>query len=285
MRAFIVINLTFLISAGQWLVSSDVLAAPVPPDVQAWTSVQITNTLQEVEEIWKEPSDAYLVLVERILQLMPNEPHALKALLKGISNLPISPAETGMTEADKRLTVKWNVLSRLASHALLRNEPATWEALASMVGGARLQIVKDYHPSFQWDSRIDPRETEQERGARMEENDRKYAMDSFQSRLSDIDRKWGFSFVDRINNLAFKMPSDARKQFLDKIKELARSDEDEAKLLDKPIPVERPGLPVEFARSQAAHLPPVARKKFLDSAKKGADYTEEELKILDAPFE
>ncbi|MCL1921583.1 MAG: hypothetical protein FWG50_11030 [Kiritimatiellaeota bacterium] len=66
------------------------------------------------------------------------------------------------------------------------------------------------------------------------------ALRSCQRSLRYPCEQWSWSMIDEIRRFAAKMPPDERKRFLDQIKKLARSDEEEAKRLDEPIPVKRP---------------------------------------------
>ena len=294
MQSFFFICLTILIITSQRLVADDVTDLPsrapmgkVPP-TPPWTFAQITNLLREIEATWEQSPGVHDSQVGKVAYSRPDEPHAFKILFAGISKLPLSSPEIDTQMRIYQLCSKWRTLSKLADSLSLRNEPETWETLASMVGWVRRQIIPDYQPSGGIRNSMILRETEQERRIRFEEDGRRLAMDSFQRSLRDIERSWASVPISRICHLASKMPPDERKQFLDKIKELARSGEEEAKLIEETMEQlrpPRPGIPVAQARSHASRLQPHARKQFLEKVKEKSDYTEEELKILDAPYE
>ena len=270
---------------SQRLIADD---APVinPFAMQACISAQVTNALQEVKAIWEEPSDAYISQANRILNLKPNDPQALRMFFTGISDIPLPLAGTDFKEMRTQAMIKWKTLYDLAFwNPSLGKEPETWESLATMVGWVRQQIVPDFTPSGGMMYSMILRETEQERRTRQEEEGRKLAMSSFQRSLRDIVKRWAF-IHDDIRHLAAKMPPDERKQFLNKIKELARSDEEEAKRLDEPVVSEKVKYPsVEVMRNFLSRLPPDRRKQRLEEIRQESDYTEEQLKELDAPYE
>ena len=297
MQSFFLICLMVLALLPQRLAADDVTALPsrVPtgkvPLTPPWTFAQITNLLREVELTWEQSPGVHDTQIHKVARSRPDEPHAFKMLFEGISKLPLLSPETDAEERIYQVCSKWRTLSVLADSLSLHNDPETWETLASMVGEVRQQIIPDYQrhvmPRYDMNMRL-PGETEQqrqERLTRLKEEVQKAYESSYQDSLRDVAKSWTRITINRVCHLAVKMPPDERKQFLDKIKELARSDEEEAKLVEETMAQVRPGIPVTYARSHASRLTPVARKQFLDMAKKEADYTKKELEILDAPYE
>ena len=289
MRTFILVGLTILPLAVQWLIADDALTVTnLPVVAQAWTAEQITNTLRKVEAVWAQPPDAYISQADKILRLMPDEPHARKMLFMGISGFPLSLPGADMKATAQRLEIKWRAMFHLAGHTSLRDDAEARETLASMVGWARLQIIPDYQPyrSIRYNV-VGTMLTEEERRARMEEQDRRSAINEFQRSLRDTVRDWESFFVPSVCRLASKMPPDGRKRFLDRIKELARSDETEAKLLiEETVKLRHIGMGDEHARKfVVAAWFPEQRKQKLDEIKAKSDYTEEELEFLEELFE
>ena len=279
--SFIYLTIFFLFS--QRLLSDD--APVIGSMVKTWTFEQITNTLREVKEIWEEPSDAFISQSDRILRLKPDDPQALRAFFAGVSELSLSSDKTDLRISGSQLQVKWRTMSHLADFVPpLGNEPETWEMLAVMVGLVRPQITPNYQPlgkALNWIET--PGEDHQ---AKIDANRKKIAMDYFQARLRDIERSWTNIPINRIRHLASKMHLDERKQFLDKIKELARSDEEEAKQLDEPIVLEKVKYPsVEVMRRFLSRMSPDKRKQTIEVIRQKSDYTEEQIKLLEASFE
>jgi len=300
MPSFFFICLTILIITSQRL-AADETTSTNPPAEQPWTLEQVTNVLRELEVTWEQSPRQYRSQVNHLLASVPDNPHAHKILFAGLPKHPLPYDDAvRMRRTTSLVLTKWGYLYNIATDDLYSGcALETWEALASMVGWMRIQIMPDY----QWHEPLEAKfttmaEKEQARLDRIrkstelitgvvteEEVGRRHDMDYFQLSLRNLVKTWEKFRLSDIRYFAASLPPDERKRFLDKIKELARSDEEEAKRLDEPIPVVRPGLPVEFARSHASRLQPHARKQFLDMAKKEADYTEEELKILDVPYE
>jgi len=159
----------------------------------------------------------------------------------------------------------------------------TYQSLAGFIGEVRMNIVPDFGPLGKGNYYT----YTGEKDALFYLRNWCYALQTHQHDLQNVCRSWnGFMIKYRIRDFANEMPPDERKQFLDKIKELARSDAEEAKLLDTPIaPVKITFAPVEMEREFLSKLPPEQRKQEIDRAKRESDYTAEQLKQLEAPFE
>jgi len=205
------------------------------PAPQTWTSAQITNALREIEVSWAQSPRECSEMVSRILRAKPDEPHALKILFTGVSRLPVPSTEENVVAMWDSLYYKWRMLSSLADDTPLRNDSETWEGVASMVGWVRSQIIPNYQRQM---ILINPlgfstTQTEQEQEEILQEHNQKKAMNNCQKELRNIIGQWSTP-VDRIRTLAAKMPPDERKRYLDKIKVLAHSDEEEWKILEAP---------------------------------------------------
>jgi len=243
MRTFIFIFLSTFFLPSQWLVADDIAdivarngVVGKDPAPQTWTSAQITNALREIEASWEKSPRECSKMVSRILRAKPDEPHALKILFIGVSRLPVPSAEENVAAMWEPLFFKWEILIGLARFTPLCDDFETWEGVASMVGWVRSQVIPNYQRQM---ILINPlgfstTQTEQEQEEILQEHNQKKAMNNCQKELRNIIGQWSTP-VDRIRTLAAKMPPDERKLYLDKIKELARSDEEEAKLLDAPV--------------------------------------------------
>jgi len=298
MRTFIFIFLSTFFLPSQRLVADDIVDIVArngvegkEPAPQTWTSAQITNALREIEVSWEKSPRECSKMVSRILRAKPDEPHALKILFTGVSKLPVPSAEENRAtnwEKDP-LFFKWVMLTALMDNSCLHDDPKTWQGMASMVGWVRPQIIPNYQQQMTY--RQPPglllAQTEQERQDILREYTQKSAMDNCQRQMRDIVVRWSHSPLIRIRTLASKMPSDERKQFLDKIKALARSGTDEATYLDLPIELENCGRhpSVHFMRVILSTMPVEQRQSFINNLKEASAYNEEDLKALEAPYE
>jgi len=199
------------------------------PAPQTWTSAQITNALREIEVSWEQSPCTCCETVYQILRAKPDEPHALKILFTGVSKLPVPSAEENFIS----LFYKWKMVNRLADETPLRHDSEIWEGVASMVGWMRSQIIPNYQRQQPDEARLMNVKTDQEHQAALHEI-QKIARNTCQQEMRNMIGLWSTP-VDRIRTLAAKMTPDERKRYLDKIKELAYSDEEEAKLLDAPL--------------------------------------------------
>ncbi|MCL1920400.1 MAG: hypothetical protein FWG50_04865 [Kiritimatiellaeota bacterium] len=260
----------------------------------------LASILSSVDALWeKRPSTcfryidyiaeamnnlaAYGVAPEGAVVLLEED---IPSLFEHICRLPVQP---NLENSGFRVYEKWRMLGALSRQiAALKNSKQTWLGMATEIGSIRAQIIPGYNYEPRRLNISDVRKTKTEMLAMQEENDRKNFEAQYQGRLRLICHNLE-STIENIRRFAASLPPDERKLFLDKIKELARSDEGEAKLLDEPaepFPPYRAGrISAEVARIIASRASPDARKQFLDKIKAESGYTEEELKILDAPFE
>jgi len=209
---------------------------PAKPAPQTWTSVRITNVLQKITESWEQsPRTAYGMIVHQNIQIGAAESDSLKMLFKGISDLPVPLAQADAEAMQEPLFLKERMLFYLIYNTPLHNDPDAWTNVAVFVGWVRPQIIPNYQRHGRGLNGVTLGETEEVRNTRIRENGRKIAMDNCQQKMANIVEHWSSPLPIRcIRTLASKMPPDERKRYLDKIKELARSDEEEAKRLDAP---------------------------------------------------
>ena len=286
MRTFIFIGLLTFLS---WQTAAGDLPAAMQ---ETWTFAQITNALREVEASWeKSPRTGYEIVCQ-IVNAKPDEPLALKTLLLGISQLPVPSMEENLEAMWEPLFFKWKTLEELARFTPLGNASGTWEHLASMVGWVRPQIIPDYRAqtvgrSLSMNGIFADRTSQayQEHLAMLRDIQRKRAIFKCQDQMEHIMWSWRLP-VDRIRGLATKMPPEERRQYLDRIKELAHSDEEEAKLIDTPIMPEKTIYPsVDAMRYFLSNVTPEKRAQEIEKARRESNYTEEQLKELEAPYD
>ncbi|MCL1920401.1 MAG: hypothetical protein FWG50_04870 [Kiritimatiellaeota bacterium] len=270
------------------LISRLAAAGDAPAPKQIWTAAQITNVLREVEASWEESPRLCNGKVNPICQLYSHaDPHALKTLLEGISKLPVPLAEMGVEVETRRnqLLFKWKMLEELARFTPLCNDSDAWEHLASMVGWVRAQIIPDYQPQAAdpLPFILDPNNPEHQ--DRIRDRRQKRVMDQCQHLMPSIVWQWN-TLVDRIRRLADKMPPGERERFLGRIKDLARSDAEEARRLDAPVVPEKLKYPpVDSYRYFLSKSSPEQREKAIEKARRESNYTEEQLRVLEAPYD
>ena len=292
MRTFIFIFLSTFFLPSQRLMADDIAdivarngVVGKEPAPQTWTSAQITNALREIEASWEESPHECSKTVSRILRAKPDDLHALKILFTGVAKLPVPSAEENVEAMWDSLLCKWKILIGLARFTPLCDDFETWEGVASMVGWMRSQIIPNYQRQQPDKARLMNAKTDQEHQEALHDYSQKIAMNKCQQELRNILGQWSTP-VDRIRRLAAKMPPDERKRYLDKIKELARSDEEEAKRLDAPVvPTKIIYAPVAVERYYLSQMPPEQRQREIEIARRESTYTEEEMKALEAPYD
>jgi hypothetical protein len=223
----------YLINRCAFAIVLSVFALPV--FTQVGVEGNVTNALREIEASWEKSPRMCYEKISRLCQTKPDDP-ALKILFSGLSKLPIPSAEENVEAMWDPLFYKWKILLKLADCPSLRNEPETWEGVASMVGWVRLQIIPK-HQRQEPDKAGLFAKTEQERQKALHDYAQKIAMNNCQQEMASIVERWNSRsrlLINRIRRIASQMPPDERKQFLDKIKEMAGSDDEEAKFLDAP---------------------------------------------------
>jgi hypothetical protein len=257
----------------------------------------LRSTIASVDTLWKDKPNECCEYVWKIANAMnlrsasrpiPDETvvlskNELQHLLTHVCSLPVQP---NLEDSCNRLRKKWRMIWELSQYVPdLTTSAKTWLEVATGIGEMRGQCIPGYvHPPesrwvFNW------RKTKAENQASREAYRKKDLESWYQSALLLIcDNLKGE--IKAIRTFAASLPPDERKQFLDKIKELARSDDEEAKLLDEPIvPKKVPYPPVADMREFLSHMSPDKRKQTIEAIKQESDYTKEQIKLIEAPFE
>ena len=293
-------NLVCRMIACSILMYSVMRAEPLPNTAPAAAGANVmANVLATVDTLWKDkPNESYFFVQEIALtmnaisasQPIPDgaivlSTDELQVLLTHICRLPLLP---NLEDSTGRIQRKWGMLRELSeSVPALKTSAQTWFEVAAVLGDFRAQLIPGYTVPKR--RRITFEETDAEKKAIREEN-RKQELESwYQGRLRmyfDFENNNLETTLEAIRVCARSLPLDERKPFIDKIKKLARSGAEEAKLLDTPLEPEKVIYPpVDRTRRFISRMTPEQRAQYLERARRESNYTEEELKILEAPYE
>jgi len=270
------------------LMHSVMRAEPLPNTAPAATT--ITDVLATVDTLWNK--DSYgecrwyvgrLWAADENIRIVLSTDE-LQTLLTHICRLPLQP---NLEDSSGRVGTKWGMLQDLAWSQALKTSAQTWFEVAAVLGDFRSQLIPGYTGPTK--RRLTFDETKEEKKAIREEN-RKQELESwYQGSLRmyfDYENSNLNPTLEAIRVCAQSLPPDERKPFIDRIKKLARSGAEEAKLLDTPrLPTRVTYPPVDIQRYHLSHMLPEHRQRELEKVRRDSDYTEEQLKELEAPYD
>ena len=193
----------------------------------------LTNVFVTLDTLWKDNPQEWVSYVGKLRNFDTSigitlSKEEFQVLFTHICRLPVRfDGETGTL----RLNNRQSMIGHFSSDKELKHFPWIWLGMAEMIGGVRSQLSSDW--DFLWD-RVNGTKMYKEPSPLVANQDPHERF--FQLTLRFICKyDWRERRIKDVRAFAQTLPPDERKQFLDKIKELARSDEEEAKLLDTPI--------------------------------------------------
>lgn len=196
----------------------------------------VTNALPEIQMLWPDQPQAYERCVKHALDVLAGAPSsdvAKQASRRLFANVAGSSIPSNLEDSSSLLRLKCELILWCQNVPGIKDDNSTWLEIASVEGDVRSHIISDYVMQ----GRLNPPDimqasSQEEAQRAIAENRKKVAADRWQQELRVTDRKLTMILMSNIKDVALRMSESQRGQFLERIKSLARLNEDENRELN-----------------------------------------------------
>ncbi len=189
----------------------------------------ITNAMPEIQALWPEQPQAYTECVKHAVDVLAGAP-ACESVTQAVRRVFASVCKIS-TPADREdrpslLRMKCGLILWCLNAPAIRDDVSTWFDIASVVGEVRLQIIPDYQAQRRLN--LDRASTLTEAKEAIAEDREREAVHRWQLELVVTDRCLSMFLARNIKDLVSKMDASQRKQVVEKIRQLARLNDEES---------------------------------------------------------